>query len=598
MLNFPFVDSYILLLIVLGATFILFVLNKVRYDFVALGALVTLVFLGIIPSEEMFSGFADTAVITIVGIFVFSKGLVNSGLIDYISNKVLGLSKKPGIELFILMVLTVLLSGFINNIAAISLMVPIALRIAKTHKMAPSIFLLPLAFSSLLGGLSTSIGTPANIIISAERAKIVGEPFSLFDFAFVGYPLAILGVLFSLFIGWHLLPKRRKGGLENELFEIKDYVAEVMISPESLCADKNLYSTKSPTAKNIHILKLIRDDETVESPSQYEILRVGDILLLQSDSEMLETFLDEMKLQLIGTKAISEELLTVDDEIETMEVVVEHNSSVIGKSFRELDIRSVYGINLLAVARENETIYTRLADTIFKAGDVLLLRGKADTLSEAIKSLGVLPLRAHDLHIGEPKQIVLALFITVGVILSSSLLLVPVHLAFILAVMTMVMTGILRIQQVYNAIEWKIVVLIGSLITIGHAFEATGSANYVAHILLENLENLSPLLIIGSMLLLVTLISNTVDGVAVAVVFAPIAILLAAGLDASPDPFLMAVSIGASTGLLTPFGAQPNALVMTPGGYKFSDYTKAGGLLSIIIVLVATPLILYFWPLY
>ncbi|MEX0933251.1 MAG: SLC13 family permease [Candidatus Paceibacterota bacterium] len=598
MLSFSFPEPYILLLVVLAGMFLLFTLNKVRYDFVALGALVVLVSFGVIPQETMFSGFADTAVITIVSVFIFSKGLVYSGLIDYVSTQVLKLSKQPGIELLILMLLTGLLSGFINNVAAISLMIPIAVRIAKRHNRALSIFLIPLAFSSLLGGLSTSIGTPANIIISAEREKVLGEAFNFFDFAYVGYPLTLLGIIFLGIVGWHLIPKRRQGSLKKELFEIKDYITEVQIPHESPYVQKSLKSIESATVGNVNVLKLIREKEVIQAPSQFEVLKGGDILLLQSDSEALETLLNRTQLRLMGSKAVSEELLGADDEVSSIEAVVEHNSPIIDKSFKTLGIRTTYGINLLAVARENETIHTRLANTTFKAGDVLLLRGKSETLDEAIKPLGILPLMAHELRIGEPRKIALALIIMLGAVLSSTLFTIPVHLSFLVAAMAMVFTNILPVQQVYNSIEWKVVVLIGTLITIGKAFETTGSAHFIANFLTENLVDFSPLLIIGSVLVITTLVSNAIDGVAVAVVFAPVAILIAQGLGASPDPFLMAVSVGASTGFLTPFSAQPNALVMGPAGYAFSDYAKVGGFLSFIIVLIATPLIVYFWPLY
>jgi di/tricarboxylate transporter len=578
--------------------FLLFTLNKVRYDFVAMGALVVLVAFGVIPHETMFSGFADTAVITIVSVFVFSKGLVYSGLIDFVSNQVLKLSKKPGVELFILMLLTGVLSGFINNIAAISLMIPIAVRIAKRHNRPLSIFLIPLAFSSLLGGLSTSIGSPANIVISGEREKVLGEAFNFFDFAFVGYPLTLLGIIFLGIVGWNLMPKRRQGSLKKELFEVKDYITEVQIPHESSYINKSLRSIESATEGNVNVLKLIRAKGVIQTPSQFEVLKGGDVLLLQADSEALEMLLNKTQLRLMGSKAVSEELLGADDEVSSIEAVVEHNSPIIDKSFKTLGIHTTYGINLLAVARESETIHTRLTNTRFKAGDVLLLRGKSETLNEAIKPLGILPLMEHDLRIGEPRKIVLALIIMLGAVLSSTIFALPVHLSFLIAAMAMVFTSILPVQEVYSSIEWKVVVLIGTLITIGKAFEATGSAHFIAHFLIENLRDFSPLLIIGSVLIITTLVSNAIDGVAVAVVFAPVAILLAQGLGASPDPFLMAVSIGASTGFLTPFGAQPNALVMGPAGYTFGDYAKVGGLLSCIIILVATPLIVYFWPLY
>lgn len=597
-------NPQIVLFGVLGIMFALFVVNKIRFDLVALGGLVILVLLGVIPTENILAGFSNPAILTIISIFIFSAGLVRSGLIDAISRKVLGASGNPIIELFLLMALTATISGFINNVAAVSLMIPIAVKVARTHKRSLGLFLMPLAFASLLGGLATSIGTTPNIIIASMREETLGTPFSFFDFAPVGYSLAAIGIIFLGLIGWRLIPPRREKTLSDELFDVKDYLTEVKIKDSSKWIGKELHSLQEVGGYNLSVIGIIRESansdnyeevspERIDQPSRYERLKAGDILLLQADSETLETILDSTDLELLGSKAISKEDLG-SDSIETMEVVVEAQAPIVGQSMKSLGFRA-YGINLLALARENKRIYERLADVVFQPGDVLLLRGKTETLFDTVARFGALPLRKRDLRIGTPKRIAFATTVFLAAIGLSVIGIIPVPLVFLLAAGAMIFTRLLPVTEIYDSINWPVVVLLGSMLTISKAFEDTGAAETIADFVVSQADILTPSVAIAGILTFSMLLSNAVDSSVVAVILAPVAILLAQSMGVSIDPFLMATAVGCSTAFLTPIGGKSSTLVMSPAGYHFGDYTKVGSFLSLLVLIFGYILILTFW---
>ncbi|HSM57366.1 MAG TPA: SLC13 family permease [Candidatus Sulfomarinibacteraceae bacterium] len=581
---------------VLLLALILFIWGKWRYDVVALLALLAVAVTGIIPADQAFAGFGHPAVITVAAVLVVSRGLLNSGVVDEIARRLSLVGDGPAVQVATVTTLVTVFSGFMNNVGALALMMPVTIRMARRNGHSPSLFLMPLAFGSLLGGLTTLIGTPPNIIIATYRADHGLEPFRMFDFTPVGLGVALAGLLFIIFIGWRLVPVREGQASRQQMFEIGNYVTEVRVTETSDLIGRSLRDIHSTRDMEVVVVGLVRGDQHIAAPSSFEILEAGDILIVEASSRDLALFINSMDLQLAGTrKPLSERLQS--RAVSIVEAVVRPNSPLVGATVRSLDLRWQFGMNLLAVSRQGERLNERLSQVRFQPGDVLLLQGPKGTMPEVLSSLEALPLAKRGLSLGRPRRIVLSLGIFGAALGTAALGLVPVQVAFIAAAVAMLMTNLLTLSEAYESIDWPVIVLLGGMIPVGQALELTGGADLIANAVLTVAQGMAPWATLAIVLVGTMFLSDLVNNAAAAILMAPIAITIAEGLGASPDPFLISVAIGASCAFLTPIGHQSNTLVMGPGGYHFGDYWRMGLFLEIIIVLVAIPLILHFWPL-
>lgn len=576
-------------------TLALFITGRWRYDVVALIALLIVSITGLIPVERVFSGFSNPAVITVAAVLVLSKGLQNSGVVDLIGQKLFQIKGGIVIQLAILTTFVALLSAFMNNVGALALMLPLVLELARKKNISPSYLLMPLAFASLLGGMTTLIGTPPNIIASAFREQATGQPFRMFDFLPVGGAVALAGLLFIVFLGWRLIPLRASKGKNQELFEINNYITEVRIPEGSKLSNKAIREIRDFTATETVIVGIIRGSERRMEPSPLTRLRTGDILIISADAEQIKKLVQLSGVELVGSKEIIRNDLESDD-VTLAEAVVAPNSAMLGATARSLNLRADYGVNLLAVSRQGSRIRKRLDHIKFQVGDVLLLQSHVTTLKETIENLGCLPLAARSLKIDQPRKVypMLAIFITA--LLISALGWVPVQVAFVAAVVLTVITRIVSLKEAYDSIDWPIIILLGAMIPAGEALERTGGAQLIANGVLRISDQLPPVVSLAILLVVTMFLSDLVNNAAAIVLMAPIGISIARGLGVSVDPYLIAIAIGASCAFLTPIGHQSNTLVMGPGGYRFGDYWRMGLLLELIVVLVSLPLILVFWP--
>jgi di/tricarboxylate transporter len=575
---------------------VLFIWGRWRYDIVAVIALLIVSFTGIVPPGEVFSGFGHPAVITVGAVLILSRALMNSGLVDLIARWVFKLGKHPMIQIGVMTSLVALFSGFMNNVGALAILLPVAVQIARKSGTPPSVLLMPLAFGSLLGGLMTMIGTPPNIIIAMARTTYAEQPFRMFDFAPVGAGVALAGVLFITLIGWRLLPKRTGQKSAEDLFHIEDYITEVRIDEGNYLIGKRLRDQKLPKGIDINIIGIVRGKKRLVARAMHEVLQPKDILIVEADSENLQIFVEWGRFELEGKKIIERGELE-SDEIGLIEVVVMTDSYAVNKNALSLNLRRKYGINLIAVSRKGERVKARLGEIRFRPGDVLLLNGPKDTLQESMQTLSWLPLAERNLKLGQEKRIIASLTIFSGAIFVAAVGLIPIQIAFVAAAVIMVAVGLLSIKEIYESVDWSIIVLLGAMIPVGQALETSGGAELIAGLLLQISGGMPPvisllLLMVGTMFL-----SDIINNAAAAVLMAPIAINLAIGIGASADPFLISVALGASCAFLTPIGHQSNTLVMGPGGYQFGDYWRLGLPLEIIIVIVGIPLIFHFWPL-
>lgn len=583
-------DSVIVLL-ALAATFVFFILDWLRYDVVSLGTLLFLTIVGIIPYSDAFSGFSHPAVVTLVSILIVSRGLQNSWIVERVSEWIDQIRRGPTVQLLFLCTITAILSAFINNIGALAVTMPVTIRSALRRSLSPSIYLMPVAFSSLLGGLTTLIGTPPNIIISGFREQITGEPFGLFDYTPVGLPVSIIGVVMMAVIGWRLLPSRKKASGTLQAFEVGDYTAEVVIPSSSRYAGKNLSDLQTAAHEELSFLVISGKEGRRKSIRKNLELKVGDTLVVEGPPEAINHLLSKTGLEM----ASADERSGNDESL--VEAVVCPNSQLLRRRPRAETLSRRFGITLLAVARQGRKLRKRFSQIKIKVGDVLLLRGDPEQIGEMLSETDCLPLASRDVSVGFTPNILLAPIIFIGSVALIFTGLLPAHLSLPLAALLMVGSGIVPAREVYHHIDWSIVVLLGALLPVGKAMESSGLAELLVTTLISFGKGFGPELLLGVLLVSVMFVSDLINNAAAAALSAPLAVRMAETLDVSPDPFLMAVAIGASCAFLTPIGHQSNTLVLGPGGYRFSDYWKLGLPLEVLIVLISLPALLYFWPL-
>ncbi len=582
---------------ILLVTLILFVWGRWRYDIVSLCALLLVFLAGLVPAEKVFSGFGHPAVITVAAVLVISRGLVNAGVVDIMSRYILKVGDNPTVQVATLSGIVVLCSGFMNNVGALALLMPVAIGLSRQSGRSPSLLLMPLAFGSLIGGLITLIGTPPNIIIATYRAETGVSPFAMFDFAPVGAGVAVIGLIFISLVGWRLTPMRKGQGAVEDLFQIEDYLSEVVVPENSKLVGQTIYHLGQRLEKETEavVVGLVRGDRHIPAPSWYEIIEAGDILIVEATPEDLKSLIDLTGLELAECKEDCKALLG-SENIRIVEAVITPDSPMPGNTAAGLHLRRFFGVNLLAVARQGQRLKTRLRNTPFVMGDILLLQGHRESMQDALKALKCLPLAERSLRLDKPRKIFSAIGIFAGAMALAAFNLLPVQIAFTAAALLMVIARIISVNEIYNSIDWSFIILLGAMFPIGHALETTGGAQVIAGKIFLVSKFLPPAATIAVLMIGTMLLSNIVNNAAAAVLMAPIAISLAQKMGFSVDPLLMAVAIGASCAFLTPVGHQSNALVMAPGGYRFGDYWRLGLPMSILVLVVAVPLIMFFWP--
>ncbi|HMQ08766.1 MAG TPA: SLC13 family permease [Saprospiraceae bacterium] len=574
---------------------VLFTWGRIRHDFVALISLCILLIFNIIEPENAFAGFGHPAVITVAAVLVIGKALEFSGLVDLIGKWVMKLGDNITLQVFSVTVLVVIASAFMNNVGALALMMPIVVHMARKSGKPPSLYLMPIAFASLLGGMTTLIGTPPNIIIATFRTDETGVPFGMFDFSYVGVGVAIAGILYISLFGWRIIPKRAAKKSDKELFDIEDYITEVEVVKGSKIEGKSLSELRSITKSDIQILGLVRNNVRIHAPYSDEKFQLNDILIIETEAEELKVFIEDSGSRLVGHKKLRRDA-EGSEKIVITEAIVMADSLLISRTAASLRLRSRYGINLLAVARREKKIHRRLDHVIFETGDVLLLQGRENMLYDTITSIGCLPLAKRELRLGYKTKIPLAIGVFATAIAAVVTNILPVEVAFTMAAVVMVLTKVLPVKEFYSSIDWSVIVLLGAMIPVGTALEKSGGAELIATSIINVSDSLQPWVLLTIVLVATMFLSDIINNAATVVLMAPIAINVAKGFGLSIDPFLMAVAVGGSCAFLTPIGHQSNTLVMGPGGYKFTDYTIMGIPLTLIIIVLSVPLIMWAWP--
>ena len=577
----------------------LFVTAKWRYDVVALLSLLILTVVGIVPPWEAFQGFGHPAVVTVAAVLVVSRALHDSGVVDVIAGWYLRIPHYLTLRIASLSGLTAFLSAFMNNVGAVSLLMPVAIRVSNRSNHPASLFLMPLAFASLLGGMTTLIGTPPNVIISNFRQEEVGVHFHMFDFTIVGLAVTVVGVLFIALVGWRLIPYRRAPVALGETLDIEGYMTEVRVPDDSRFVGKLVRDLEELAEEDVVIAGLLRRGVVYGAPSSYQIIDSNDIFIIEADPGQIWTFIDRTGFELEWSSNILSEIdqTLSSEDVSTLEAIVSPDSPAEGNTARGLHLHAAFGVNLLGLSRRGTRIVRRLGHMTFRAGDVLLLQGKKDLVQTALPRLGLLPLAERELRIGQPRRLVFPVVVFVGAILLTSLDILPVHVSFTAAVVILVMSRLITLQSAYQAIDWPVIILLGAMIPVGAALETTGGAARIAITITDLGSSLPAWAILGIVLVTTLLLSAVINNAAAVILMAPIGVGVAETLGASSDPFLMATAIGASSAFLSPIGHQSNTIVMGPGGYQFGDYWRMGLPLVLVVVAVAIPLIMWAWPL-
>jgi di/tricarboxylate transporter len=579
---------------ILFFVFVFLVWGRWRYDLVAFIALLVALLTGVVPKELAFSGFGHPATVIIALVLIVSKGLSNSGAIEMLARYVIDSSRKLSTHITIMSGLAASLSALMNNVAALALLMPVDMQAAKKAGRSPSLSLMPLSFASILGGMITMIGTPPNIVIAEFRGDALGESYKMFDFAPVGLACAVVGVAYVALIGWRLLPGERKStDAGKDLFDLEDYIAEVRVPEDSSAIGKQVGDLDDAAGRSdIEIVGLVRRGRRLPGLARAVEIKAGDILVVEASPDSLEEALGNLNLEYVGKGSGQ----LGDDNLILNEVVVQESSRLAGRSAMSVRLLYRYRVAVVGVSRQGVRFRENVRKLILQPGDVLLLLGADERLSDVTGRLGLLPLADRGQRVIQRDKAWWAVGIFASAIIVASFGWVYLPVALGCATALYLLLNIVPIRDVYTSVEWPVIVLLGSMIPIGGALQSTGGTALIAGGIVDLSAGYSPVVVLTLLIIVTMTLSDVMNNTATAVIAAPIAVEIATRLNVSPDPFLMGVAVAASCAFLTPIGHKNNTLIMGPGGYRFGDYWRMGLPLEILIVVVSVPAIIVFWP--
>ena len=591
------ITDQIILFALLFFVFAFLVWGRWRYDLVAFSALLAALVTGVVPVDRAFSGFGHPATVIIALVLIISRGLAHSGAIELVARYMVDSSRKLSVHIGVMSGFAAALSALMNNVAALALLMPVDMEAATKAKRSPALTLMPLSFATILGGMITLIGTPPNIVIAEYRHDALGEAYRMFDFAPVGLACSAVGVLFVATIGWRLIPTaRQERDIRRELADLEGYVAELKVPEGSPAIGKKVSELDDIAEDNeVAIVGLVRRGNRMPGLARRVKIRKGDILVVKANPDGIDKIVGALELDY--SRSGKEKGVLAAEDLSLLEVAVPEGARIVGRSALSVRLLYRHEVTLLGISRQGRSFRERVRELEIKAGDILLLLGPSETLLDIAYWLGCLPLAERGLEVIQRRQAGLAVGIFAVAVLLASFGVIYLPVALACAAALMVLLNIVHVREVYDAVEWPVIVLLGSMIPIGQALETSGGTAMIAQGILKIGADLSPPLLLVLLMVVTMTLSDLMNNVATAVIAAPIAVDIAGRLGVSPDPFLMAVAVAASCAFLTPIGHKNNTLILGPGGYRFGDYWRMGLPLEILIILVATPMILLVWPL-
>ncbi|SNR25039.1 SLC13 family permease [Halorubrum vacuolatum] len=603
----PLTTEILVIFAIIALALVLFITEPVPIDIVAIAVLVALVVLEpwtqIDPATGV-GGFASSATVTVLAMFVLSEGIRRSGLINIIGTQIAErYGSNPFKQLLAVLGLSGGTAGFINNTPVVAVMIPMVNTLSRKTGISPSKLLIPVSYTAMLGGMLTLIGTSTNILASDVSARLIGRPFSMFEFTQLGLLVLVTGIIYLMTVGRLLIPERIK--MSDELiegFEMTEYLTEVVVTEDSRLIGKTVPDGLAELKVEADIVQLVRNKQVFSEPLARKEIRAGDVLVLRTDQESLLTFIESEGLELAPDAEVDEDQLRVeDDELEPVtdqrlvEVVISPEASVLGQTLETLNFRQRYDATVLAIRRGGEIIHARMDERRLRAGDTLLIQATETTVKRFANDRDFIVAQELTLPDFRYSKMPLAIGIVVAVVALAALEIVPILISALGGIVAMVATGCVKPEEVYPSVDWSVIVLLAGLIPLGVAMERTGAAEWLASVIVVYGVSLSPVVLLGAFYLFTALITNVVSNNASVVLMIPVAIDTANAIGADPFSFVLAVTFAASTAMMTPIGYQTNLMVYGPGGYKFTDFFRVGAPLQLLLTVVTTLGIVAFW---
>jgi di/tricarboxylate transporter len=586
-------------LAITGLALLLFIWNRYRADVVALGVLVMIVLSGILTPAQAIAGFAHEATITVALMLVLGAGLLRTGAVAVLARHIGRLAGKSELRLLVIVIAVVLpLSAIINNTAAVAVLLPMVMGLTRTVGTTPSRLLMPLSFASQLGGTLTLIGTSTNLLVAGLALELGVPRIQLFDITAPAAILALAGAVYLLTVGRWLLPHRVPETNLLERYELHDYLGVLRVRAGSALAGRSLAEARFGASHGLQVMLVERGERRISPPSGSTVLQAGDLLLVEGKvAELARVQHGSRDLEVADAELT--QVLEADADPESgrfAEVLVPARARAIGRTTRELGLRARFGVSALAVRRHGTALPDAVGEVRLQAGDMLLVRGTPDALNRLRQESELVLLGELDVPRVRPHRMRLAVSIVAGVVLLPALGIVPILVSALVGVLAMLVTGCIQPDEAYREVDWMVIVLLGAILPLGEAMHRTGAAGWLAQSLLLVGAPLGPHGLLAGLLLLTTALTSIISNAAAGAVLAPVAVAMAAATGMSPLPLVIGIMIGASNSFLSPVGYQTNAMIYTPGGYRFSDYLRVGGPLSLLIVALATVVIPVFFP--
>ena len=575
---------------VIGVTIVLFVWGRLSYDLVALLAIVGGVATGVVKPADAFSGFSDDVVIIVASALLISAAVSRSGVVESAMRPILPHLTTPARQVLALSAMVMALAAFTEGVGVLAIFMPVALQLARRTGTPPALLLMPMAFASLVGGMITLVGTSTNVVLSKVRADVTGHPFAMFDFTPVGLSL---GVLFLAFVGlgYRLLPRdRRPAGSLADAFRIEAYTTEARLPAGSPLVGASVSELEALGEGRVGVGTVIRERFRRYAPSPDWRLAADDLLLLDGEPEDLERLVARARLDLVGAAP-------TQGHVSVVEAVVPEGSPLDGVRAASADLEGGLGVSLIAVSRSGARMRRRLGAQRLRAGDVVVLRGADGRMPHALAELRLLPLAERSIALGHSRRGYIPIVVLGLAMVAVALNVVPVAMAFFAAAVALMVARVMTMREAYETVDWPVIVLLAALLPVAEAVRTTGGTDLIAAGMQDLVRHVPPIATLALVMATAMLVTPFLNNAATVLVVAPIGASLAARLGLDPDPFLMAVAVGATCDFLTPVGNPCNSLVMGPAGYRFGDYARLGLPLVVLMILAGTGLIAWFWPL-
>ena len=583
---------------VLGLTVcavVLFVTEKFSTDIVAILVMIVLLVFRVLTPAEGLAGFANTATVTVGAMFVLSAGMFRSGAVNFVGKALGRLARHSSrLMLFVLMVGVGVLSSFLNNTAAVAILIPVVIVVARRAKISPSKLLMPLSFASMFGGMCTVLGTSTNILASSIAEQAGLGAFSMFEFTKLGIIFFAVGVAYMMTLGRRLVPDHRGQGDLTTSFGLGDYLTDLVLQTESKSVGHSLASAPLVKELNIDVLQILRGEDTLR-PTPETILREGDVLRIQGDLRTI----NELKGRAGVTFGMSmnwrdEHLHSTDTRL--VEAVVGPSSPLAGKSLTESRLRENYGASVLAIRQHGTLRHGQFENITLMPGDALLIDVPNDQIEHLTQQRVFLVVSRAGIPRFDWRKASKAVAIVIAVVVVAATGLLPIVAAAATGALMMVLSGCVSTEEAYGAIEWNVLFLLAGMLSLGAAMEKTGASTMLADGMIDSVGGLGPLALLAAFFGATMLLTEVMSNNATVALLLPIAITTAQAIDVDPRAFMFAVVFAASSSFMTPVGYQTNTMIYGPGQYRFKDFARVGAPLNLIFWALGTLLIPWFWP--